>query len=126
MFYSICFIIVNLLFVSDYVASNSTQSITVNAVTFPVKSVFGWMVILEKSMDTNWYDTWAAYKAGFGTVGGQYFMGLENIHLLTANDDYVLRVEILQLISYDWYSAEYWHFTVGDEASTQYTLNVGG
>ncbi|XP_068798458.1 fibrinogen alpha chain [Struthio camelus] len=58
----------------------------------------GWLLIQQR-MDgsVNFNRTWQDYKRGFGSVDGkgrgEYWLGNENLHLLTQNDT-VLRVEL--------------------------------
>jgi len=71
---------------------------------------------------------WAKFKAGFGDVGGNYWLGNDQIHQLTKDDGYKLRVDF-HAESYDqqryWYWAEYGTFIVADE-SNNYRLTIGG
>ena len=78
---------------------------------------------LEDNLD--WRLPWADYKNGFGSIEGSFWLGLEKMHLLTSSQPYRLRVEVQQEGSNLWFSAEYWIFTVGDEAS-EYRLYVDG
>ncbi|KAL1404775.1 hypothetical protein pipiens_005232 [Culex pipiens pipiens] len=57
----------------------------------------GWLVIqqrLDGSVDFNRY--WDDYRNGFGTIGrgSEFWLGLEQIHQITANGDYELAVEL--------------------------------
>ncbi|KFV56718.1 Fibrinogen alpha chain, partial [Gavia stellata] len=58
----------------------------------------GWLLIQQR-MDgsVNFNRTWQDYKRGFGSVDGrgrgEFWLGNENIHLLTQNDT-LLRVEL--------------------------------
>jgi len=40
--------------------------------------------------------------------------------------DYRLRIEVQELSTELWFSAEYWSFTVGDETNSKYRLDVAG
>ena len=54
-------------------------------------SVFGWIVIYQHIGDTFvWALPWADYKAGFGSIDGNFWFGLENMHLLTSTQSYRL------------------------------------
>ena len=89
-------------------------------------SVFGWIIIhqhLDNTLD--WQLPWLDYKTGFGSIDGNFWLGLEAIHLLTSSRDYRLRVEMQQTSTSKWYSAEYWMFTVSDELD-KYRLEVSG
>jgi hypothetical protein len=65
------------------------------------------------------------YRAGFGNINGEFWIGLENLHQLVTNRNSSLRITIG-----DWDNestfAEYKVFHVGDEASTNYTLTIDG
>ena len=66
---------------------------------------------------------WSEYKAGFGQLTGEFWLGLDKIHRLTASRPGELRVEVM-----DWSGgyayANYGRFVVGDEQSL-YRLTVG-
>ena len=69
------------------------------------------------------YLGWSEYKAGFGQLTGEFWLGLDKIHRLTASRQSELRVEVG-----DWSGgrayAKYGSFGVGDEQSL-YKLSVG-
>ena len=90
-------------------------------------SVFGWIIIHQHIGGTfDWQLPWADYKAGFGSIDADFWLGLEKMHLLTSSRAYRLRVEVQQETTGDWYSAEYWTFTIGDEANDSYRFDVDG
>ncbi|KAM6939470.1 microfibril-associated glycoprotein 4-like [Xenentodon cancila] len=72
----------------------------------------------------SFFRSWKDYKAGFGNVAGEYWLGLENIFLLTMRKNYELRVDME-----DWEgghaSAQYASFSI-DPESTGYQLHLGG
>jgi len=81
--------------------------------------------------DGDFFDkVWADFKAGFGDVTGRYWLGNDQIHELTKDGGYKLRVE---LEAYDgpgqtqttWFWAEYTTFVVGNEASN-YVVMIDG
>ncbi|KAM8718080.1 hypothetical protein ACLKA7_004738 [Drosophila subpalustris] len=85
----------------------------------------GWTIILRR-MDgsVNFYRNWTEYKNGFGNLVGEYFLGLDKIHAMTAER----RQELLVLLedlngeqSYDIYD----EFAIGDE-DQQYELHTLG
>ena len=71
----------------------------------------------------DFYLGWSEYKAGFGQLTGEFWLGLDKIHRLTASRPSELRVEVG-----DWSGgrayAKYGSFGVGDEQSL-YQLSVG-
>jgi len=99
------------------VATNLTVNITIPTQSdpVPVMSVFSWIIILQHLGFTfNWHLPWADYKAGFGSVDADFWLGLEKMHLLTSSKPYRLRVEVQQDSTNLWFSAEYWSFQIGD------------
>jgi len=64
-----------------------------------VTSIFGWIVFHQRTVALafNWNLPWASYKNGFGTIGSNFWLGLERLHLLTASSTYRLRVELQQV-----------------------------
>jgi len=99
-------------------------------------SVFGWIIIHQHLGYTfDWQLPWADYKAGFGSIDADFWLGLEKMHLLTSFQPYRLRVEMLQKVTELWFSAEYWSFKIGDEywsfqigdeLNDKYRLEVSG
>ena len=86
----------------------------------------GWTVF-QKRMNglVNFYLGWNEYAEGFGDLSGEFWLGLEKIHRLTANDtNSTLRVDLGDFANLTSY-AEYSTFSIGN-ASTEYTLTVGG
>jgi len=69
--------------------------------------------------------TWSEFKAGFGDMCGDYWIGNDQLHNLTRDGRYKLRVDLQSAYNLQLYWAEYSTFIVGNE-STNYTLHVGG
>ena len=67
---------------------------------------------------------WADYKAGFGDMGGEFWLGLDKLHTITYNTNLSLHVNIEDW-SGNWYWAEYSQFSVGPE-SDGYCLYLSG
>ncbi|XP_033762843.1 techylectin-5B-like [Pecten maximus] len=85
----------------------------------------GWTVIqtrFDGSQDFN--KTWEEYKRGFGSPYGEYWIGNENLFLLTSSESYTLRIEIENATGSSIY-AEYSVFLVASE-SENYTLTLSG
>ncbi|XP_078614854.1 microfibril-associated glycoprotein 4-like isoform X1 [Branchiostoma floridae x Branchiostoma japonicum] len=85
----------------------------------------GWTVVQRRQDGSVPFNrTWEEYKLGFGDPGGEYWLGNENIHLLTNQKEYLLRVELQ-----DWEGnqtfAEYSTFRVSGE-SDGYRLHISG
>ena len=84
----------------------------------------GWTVFQRRRDGSqDFYLGWSEYKAGFGQLTGEFWLGLDKIHRLAASRPSQLRVEIE-----DWRGgrayAKYGSFGVGEEQS-QYKLSVG-
>ena len=55
----------------------------------------GWTVIQRRQDGTvNFTRTWDEYKEGFGVLHGEFWMGNENIHKITNQGDYSLRIDL--------------------------------
>ena len=77
-------------------AENITVNVTIPTQTDSVTlmSVFGWIVIYQHVDDTlDWNLPWANYTAGFGSINGNFWLGLEKMHLLTTSQPYRVRFE---------------------------------
>ncbi|XP_077390350.1 angiopoietin-related protein 4-like [Festucalex cinctus] len=55
----------------------------------------GWTVI-QKRLDgsQNFNQLWESYKNGFGNLNGEFWLGLENIHAISKQGQYLLQVEV--------------------------------
>ena len=85
----------------------------------------GWTVF-QKRLDgsVDFYLKWESYKNGFGDLSGEFWLGNDNLHRLTAADDVMLRVDLEDFEGNITY-AEYTNFNVADEAD-KYRLLIGG
>ena len=66
---------------------------------------------------------WSDYKAGFGDLHGEFWLGLDKIHRLTSNDSNMLRVDLEDFEGSTRF-AEYDTFRVMSEKD-KYKLNLG-
>ncbi|KAL9982300.1 hypothetical protein ACROYT_G004327 [Oculina patagonica] len=85
----------------------------------------GWTVFqrrLDGSVD--FYLGWESYKNGFGDLNGEFWLGNDNLHRLTAADDVILRVDLEAFDDKIKY-AKYTTFKVADEGD-KYRLLIGG
>nr|XP_039263490.1 microfibril-associated glycoprotein 4-like [Styela clava] len=85
----------------------------------------GWMIFQRRtSGSTDFYRTWNEYVNGFGNKADEYWLGLKNLHHLTRDNDYELRIDLE-----DWEGnkkyAKYSNFKIGGP-KTKYTLAVAG
>ena len=84
----------------------------------------GWTVF-QRRMDgsVNFYRYWTDYQQGFGSLSGEFWLGLDKIHRLTATPS-ELRVDMRDFEGNSAY-AKYTSFSVGD-SSSKYILSVSG
>ncbi|XP_066293509.1 microfibril-associated glycoprotein 4-like [Branchiostoma lanceolatum] len=85
----------------------------------------GW-TMFQKRQDgsIDFYRDWQAYKTGFGDLRGEFWLGNDNLHRLTAQDVYELRVD-LEDFEGNTAFAKYNIFRVEDEVH-KYRLTVDG
>ncbi|CAB3985924.1 Hypothetical predicted protein, partial [Paramuricea clavata] len=84
----------------------------------------GW-TIFQRRIDgsENFNRTWAEYKSGFGNLSGEFWLGLDKIHRLSANGQNWLRIDLDTFENGAAY-ALYESFSVGNERDA-YVLNIG-
>eukprot|EP00057_Strongylocentrotus_purpuratus_P021082 XP_011675556.1 PREDICTED: ficolin-2-like [Strongylocentrotus purpuratus] len=70
-----------------------------------------------------WTVNWSEYKSGFGNVSSEHWLGNDNIHRLSRNKTYELRIDLEDFDGKTRY-ATYSNFSIADEAS-KYTLALG-
>ena len=85
----------------------------------------GW-IVLQRRLDgsVDFYLAWESYKNGFGDLNGEFRLGNDNLHRLTAANDVILRV-VLEDFDGNITYAEYTTFKVADEGE-KYRLLIGG
>ncbi|XP_062135954.1 fibrinogen alpha chain [Drosophila sulfurigaster albostrigata] len=88
----------------------------------------GWTVIQRRDdfgePRENFNRDWADYKNGFGEPAKEFWLGNENIYMLTNNEEYALRVELEDFEGNKRY-AQYSHFKIHSEAD-YYKLEIDG
>ncbi|XP_033248282.1 techylectin-5B-like isoform X6 [Drosophila miranda] len=88
----------------------------------------GWTVIQRRDdfgePRENFNRDWADYKNGFGEPAKEFWLGNENIYMLTNNEEYTLRVELEDFEGNKRY-AQYSHFKIHSEAD-YYKLEIDG
>ncbi|XP_029904628.1 angiopoietin-related protein 4-like [Myripristis murdjan] len=73
----------------------------------------GWTVIQKRHDGSqNFNQLWEHYQRGFGSLNGEFWLGLENIHSISKQGQYTLQVEVS-----DW---------AGQEQSARYQFRLGG
>ncbi|KAL7740823.1 hypothetical protein ACLKA6_013674 [Drosophila palustris] len=85
----------------------------------------GWTIILRR-MDgsVNFYRNWTEYQNGFGDLNGEFFLGLDKIHALTAVFSQELLI-VLEDFEGDERFETYEKFAIGNE-NQQYELHTLG
>ncbi|XP_017093401.3 fibrinogen-like protein 1 [Drosophila bipectinata] len=73
---------------------------------------------------TNFNANWTDYQKGFGDLKGEFFIGLETLHNLTASSQYELEIE-LEDYAGEKRNAIYDHFVVGPKESFYALENLG-
>ncbi|XP_045597186.1 fibrinogen C domain-containing protein 1 isoform X2 [Procambarus clarkii] len=79
----------------------------------------GWTVFLARNNLTkheNFNRTWSDYREGFGNASGEYWLGNENLHTMTYNRAYTLRMDFRLTDGTDKWG-EWPEFVVDDEAA---------
>ncbi|XP_078489867.1 microfibril-associated glycoprotein 4-like [Ciona intestinalis] len=90
----------------------------------------GWTFVQRRQNGSvDFYQDWANYTNGFGNLDGDFWLGLENLHLLTRDNKSALRIDIkMDCYGYYWslsQNVQYSFFHVASAAEA-YKLNVGG
>ncbi|CAL8264339.1 unnamed protein product [Lota lota] len=84
----------------------------------------GWTVVQRRADGSVLFNrSWTEYKNGFGDKSGEFWFGNENLHYLTDQGNYSLRIILGDLEGSQRY-AEYNNFRVGPEKS-DYPLSFG-
>ncbi|XP_028411167.1 ryncolin-4-like [Dendronephthya gigantea] len=85
----------------------------------------GW-IVFQRRLDGSvaFYRGWQDYKQGFGNLSGEYWLGLDKIHMMTNISHNELRIDLEDTSGNTSY-AHYNSFKVSSE-SEKYKLNVGG
>ncbi|KFP51908.1 Tenascin-R, partial [Cathartes aura] len=84
----------------------------------------GWIVFLRRQNGKeDFYKNWKTYVAGFGDPKAEFWIGLENLHKITSQGQYELRVDLRDKGEAAY--AVYDRFSIGD-AKSRYRLRVDG
>ena len=84
----------------------------------------GWTVFKRRqNVSVDFYRGWHDYKNGFGDLHGNFWLGLDKIHVLTKSGQNVLRVDLTDWTNATAY-AKYGSFSVESE-SDKYRLKIG-
>ncbi|XP_038118772.1 ficolin-2 isoform X2 [Culex quinquefasciatus] len=83
----------------------------------------GWIVIQNRfDGSVDFYRNWTEYKNGFGSLDGEFWLGLDKIHKLTSFKTMELLIYVEDFNGHEKY-AIYSDFSIGTERE-HYTLNV--
>ncbi|XP_028413273.1 uncharacterized protein LOC114536122 [Dendronephthya gigantea] len=84
----------------------------------------GWTVFQRRQDGSqDFHHEWSGYKAGFGDLNSEFWLGLDKIHRLSKSGQNILRVDLMDFNGAERY-AKYGTFSVADE-SDKYRLNIG-
>ncbi|VDH97393.1 Hypothetical predicted protein [Mytilus galloprovincialis] len=93
--------------------------------TIGTSRIFTKQIITKRlNGEVDFYRDWNSYKYGFGDIGGEFWLGLELIHEITKEGNYMLRIDLEDFEGEKRY-ALYSNFVIED-ASSEYTLRVSG
>lgn len=85
----------------------------------------GWLVFQYRfNGSVDFYRTWDDYKAGFGNVAGEFWLGLERLHRLTSAKRHILMVE-LKTFDEEYGFAKYDRFEIGSEEENYALKELG-
>ena len=110
--------------------SQSTEFIPFNSEIIenkvPVYCEDNWLVIQQRhnGFQTNFNRSWHEYSNGFGSLKGDFWLGLETISRLTLQKPYELIIELVDW-SGNYFYAHYENFQISDEQDF-YRLSLSG
>ncbi|XP_070188811.1 microfibril-associated glycoprotein 4-like [Littorina saxatilis] len=84
----------------------------------------GWLVFQRRQDGSvDFYRDWNQYQQGFGSMNGEFWLGLDALHMLTSRQEQELRVDLMKWDGTKGY-ATYSNFSISD-SSNNYRLNLG-
>ena len=87
--------------------------------------LLGWLTVIKRINGTvDFGKTWNEYKIGFGDISHEYWIGNDNLHLITNYYNTTVKFE-LEAFNGDKFIMRFSTFKVKDEAS-KYQLSISG
>lgn len=84
-----------------------------------------WLMVLQRlDGSENFNRNWTDYRNGFGTVGREFWLGLERLHQLTKNSAYEVLMEMEDFAG-NYRYARYTKFSIGSEAEQYSVKDLG-
>ena len=78
----------------------------------------GWTVFqIRYDGTTDFYQDWESYRHGFGRPEGEYWLGLDSVHLLTSRAPTRLRIDLNDAAGHTAY-VEHENFFIDDESES--------
>ena len=106
----------------------ANQTVNLTIPTFPqptlVTTVNNWIVMQQRIDLTSFNLAWSVFKSGFGTLNGNFWLGLEKVYQLTKSSPASLRIEMFTTTG-KWFSAEYAGFIL-DAETNKYAIHLTG
>ncbi|KAL7739110.1 hypothetical protein ACLKA6_013724 [Drosophila palustris] len=85
----------------------------------------GWTVIASRSSsDLNFFRNWTEYKRGFGSLTGDFFVGLDKLHAITVSRKHELYISLEDFDGNKRF-ARYDEFLIGNEADKYVMAKLG-
>ncbi|XP_033238667.1 fibrinogen-like protein 1 isoform X1 [Drosophila pseudoobscura] len=89
----------------------------------PCRNGNGWMVV-QRRFDGSVNFSEGSYIDGFGSLAGEFWLGLEKLYILTNITPHMLHIQLVDFDDNTWY-AEYDHFIVGNKICDYNLVNLG-
>ncbi|XP_058830484.1 microfibril-associated glycoprotein 4-like isoform X2 [Topomyia yanbarensis] len=85
----------------------------------------GWLVFQNRyNGAVDFYRSWREYKEGFGSLDGEFWLGLEKLHQITYSDHYELAI-VMEDFHGETAYARYSSFAIGGEAEMYNLIKLG-
>ncbi|XP_058460492.1 microfibril-associated glycoprotein 4-like [Malaya genurostris] len=85
----------------------------------------GWLVFQNRyNGAVDFYRSWKEYKDGFGSLDGEFWLGLEKLHQITYSDHYELAIVIEDFLGESAF-ARYSTFAIGGEVEMYNLIKLG-